>query len=574
MRIIIFVSLCLLNLLFSRSVIAGDFSINRFHSEIIINSDSSIDVREVIEVEFYRQRHGIYREIPYKFKDELGRTIKTPLKVISVTDAQGRSWNYRIIKTPNTVKVRIGDPEKYVKGSQTYVISYRVENAILFFDDHDELYWNVTGNYWQAPIKRASAKIILLTGKESQQLWASCYTGAYGSTMGECEFNTAGRGAEFFTKRGLSPGEGLTIAFGWDKGIISQPTSFKKLLWKLDIEENWVFLLPVISLIFMINLWYRKGRDTAKISSIVVRYEPPVHNNTPLTPAEVGTIVDEKADMRDFSATVVGLAVKGYIRIEETKKEGLLFSSTDYYLAKLRPPDENLTEFEKLFMEYLFKGNVSGILVSSLKNKFYTNLEILKKTLYEGLVRKGYFLVNPDKIRQLYFISGIFISIGGFFIFGMLSSFFNLKGVIAGVLTGLPVIGFARFMPAKTKEGVDIYNHVLGFREFLSRAERDRLERMADENLFSRFLPYAIALDVVENWADAFEGIYQAPPDWYVSTHGFRTFRPGAFSNSIASVTSSLGSVIFSAPRGSGVGGSGGGGFSGGGFGGGGGGSW
>jgi uncharacterized membrane protein len=116
---------------------------------------------------------------------------------------------------------------------------------------------------------------------------------------------------------------------------------------------------------------------------------------------------------------------------------------------------------------------------------------------------------------------------------------------------------------------------ILGFEEFMKRAEKDRLERMADVNLFSKFLPYAIALDVADNWAKAFEGIYQDPPDWYISPVGFRTFSPYAFTHSLNSVTSNLGSAMFSAPRSSGGGGGfGGGGSSGGGFGGGGGGSW
>jgi uncharacterized membrane protein len=119
---------------------------------------------------------------------------------------------------------------------------------------------------------------------------------------------------------------------------------------------------------------------------------------------------------------------------------------------------------------------------------------------------------------------------------------------------------------------------ILGFQEFMNRAEKDRLERMGDKDLFSKFLPYAIALDVADHWAKAFEGIYQDPPSWYVSPVGFRTFSPYAFAHSLNSVASNLSSAMFSAPRGSsgggGGGGFGGGGSSGGGFGGGGGGSW
>jgi len=133
------------------------------------------------------------------------------------------------------------------------------------------------------------------------------------------------------------------------------------------------------------------------------------------------------------------------------------------------------------------------------------------------------------------------------------------KNFVAGILSGIPIFAFGRVMPAKTRTGAMVYMDILGLQEFMNRAEKDRLERMGDKNLFAKFLPYAIALDVADNWAKAFEGIYQEPPDWYVSPGGFRTFTPYAFTHSFNSVTLSLGSAMFSAPRGSGVGGGGGG---------------
>jgi uncharacterized membrane protein len=212
-----------------------------------------------------------------------------------------------------------------------------------------------------------------------------------------------------------------------------------------------------------------------------------------------------------------------------------------------------------------------------LKNKFYKDLNPLKKTLYGELVKNKYFLINPEKVRNLYFLTGFLIIVFGGFVLAFLFPFSMWKGFIASGLTGLPILLFGRHMPAKTKAGALAYMAILGFQEFMNRAEKDRLERMGDKDLFSKFLPYAIALDVADNWAEAFEGIYQEPPDWYVSPGGFGTFSPYAFSHSISSVSSSLGSAMFSAPRGSGGGGGGGfggGGSSGGGFGGGGGGSW
>ncbi len=554
-------------------VFSQDFTINRFHSEITINRDSSIEVKETIDVEFHRPKHGIYREIPYRYTDELGRTIKTPLKVISVTDGVGKKWRFRVTRVGNVINIRIGDADRYVSGRQTYVIVYTVDNAILFFDDHDELYWNVTGNYWKSPIKEAFARVEIAVKEKSNDIWASCYTGVYGSRESQCGFETSDNTGEFFTRKELRVGEGFTIAFGWNKGLVYPPSLFKRFLWAIDLGENWVFIFPVFSLVFMINLWYRRGRDPKIRETVTVMYEPPKYNHIPLTPAEVGALIDEKMDARDITSSIVGLAVKGYLRIEEIKKEGLILDTTDYYLAKLKEPDTNLSTFEKLLMERIFPGKIPGILVSEMKNKFYVNLDILKTTLYDDLVKKGYFLKSPEKVRRFFMIIGIVIALAGFFMATMLAPFLQWKGILAAFLSSFPVIAFSRAMPAKTRTGVLTYLDIMGFREFLNRAEKDRIERMGDKDLFSRFLPYAIALDVTDNWSKAFEGIYQNSPQWYTSTWAGRTFSPGLFSNSISSMTSSVGSAFFSAPRGSG-GSSGGGGFSGGGGGGGGGGSW
>jgi uncharacterized membrane protein len=555
-----------------------DFTINRFHSDITIDEDSSFTVREAIYVEFYRQKHGIYREIPFRYRDDLGKIIKTPIDVLSVSDESGKKWKYKITRPGNVINIRIGDAEKYVTGKQTYIISYRLENALLFFDDHDELYWNVTGNYWKAPIKEASATVTLAIKNKSPNLWAACYTGSVGSRKSECGFKTYNNSGEFFTKKNLNEGEGLTLAFGWDKVLVSPPSFLKRFLWTIDIRENWVFLLPLFSLIVMIKLWYQRGRDPKVKNAVTVIYEPPKYNNRLLSPAEVGALIDEKLDPRDITSTIVGLAVKGYIKIEETKKEGLIFDSTDYSLSKIKEPDDNLSLFEIEMMKDIFPGSLPGVRVSDMKNKFYTNLETLKETLYGELVRKGYFLRSPENIRKFYVKAGIIIIVFGiFFTAALLTPHSIGKSVIAWIMAGLPILGFSRVMPAKTKAGSSAYMDILGFQEFMNRAEKDRLERMKDKDLFSKFLPYAIALDVADNWAKAFEGIYQEPPQWYVSPGGFRTFSPYSFSHSLSSVTSSLSSAIFSSPRGSGIsggGGFGGSGSSGGGFGGGGGGSW
>ena len=564
-------------ILFPSPAFAQYFTITKFHSDIIIHKNSSFTVHETIEVKFHRSMHGIYREVPFKYKNEFGKTITTPITILSVKDEAGKSLKYQVKKTGGLINIRIGDPKQFVSGSQTYVIAYEVENAILFLDDHDELYWNVTGNYWRADIGTASADVSLATEEKSKDLWAKGFTGPYGSKASDCRVETGENGAKFATTESLRQGEGLTIVLGWDKGLISPPSSLKKFFWLIDPGENWILPLPFLSLITMFCLWYSRGRDPRVREAVTVMYEPPKFEEKPLLPAEVGALIDERLDSRDITSTILGLAVKGYIKIEERKKEGLLFDSIDYYLQKVKASDAKLTLFEMELIKSLFPRGLSGTPVSDLKNKFYVNLPSLRKTLYGELVRKGYFYSSPERVRNTYLAVGTLITLFAILTFLFLLSHSPGKGFLVGVCTGLPFFVFSRFMPAKTKAGASAYMETLGFQEFMDRAEKDRLERMGDMGLFSKFLPYAIALDVADNWAKAFEGIYQTPPDWYISPVEIRTFNPTVFTRSINSMTSSLSTAMFSAPRGSSGrrgGGLGGGGFSGGGFGGGGGGSW
>lgn len=577
---IIFIFLILtlsFHLILPAPALAQYFTITKFHSDITIQKDSSFTVCETIEVKFHRPRHGIYREIPFKYRDEFGRTIITPTTVLSVKDECGKPWKYQVKKSGSVIHIRIGDPRRFVSGDQTYVITYEVENAILFLNDHDELYWNVTGNDWKADIISASAEVSLAIKEESKNLWAAGFTGTYGSKASECDVEAKDNRGKFIAHKSLAPGEGLTVAFGWDKGLVSPPPPWKKFLWRINLRENWVFLIPILSFLWMLNLWYRKGRDPRVREAVAVLYEPPKVENRFLTPAEAGTLVDEKLDPRDITSTIVGLAVKGYIQIEEVKKEGLVFDRSDFYLNKIKEPDRELSSFESELMKRLFSLSGSRITVSSLINKFYKELPSLKKILFGELIQNKFFLTDPEKVRNLYFLMGFLVIVFGGFALAFFSPHEIWRGFIASGLTGFPILFFGRHMPAKTKAGALVYTAILGFQEFMNRAERDRLERMGDKDLFSRFLPYAIALDVADNWAEAFEGIYQEPPSWYVSPRRFRTFHPVDFTRSINTATSSLGSAMFSAPRGSGGGGGGGfggGGFSGGGFGGGGGGSW
>jgi uncharacterized membrane protein YgcG len=571
---ILFLIWCLAGLLLPHTAVAQDFTITNFTSHITVAENSTVTVRETIAVEFHRPRHGIFRDIPYRYTNELGKTTESPVTVLAVEDGAGKNWRYRVTRQGNVVDVRIGDPHKLVSGNQTYVITYTVDNMVLFFKDHDELYWNVTGDKWQAPIQQASARVSILSPKKSKLLQTACYTGVAGSTEKLCTHDAANNIAEFTATRDFPPGSGFTIAFGWDKGIVTPPSEFSKSLRSLNLRENWLFILPFVSLGVMIKLWRTYGRDPKIREAVTVMYRPPQISGRPISPAEAGALIDEKLDPRDITAAIVGLAVKGYLRIEETERGGLIFDSKDHTLVKIKEPDADLDSFESLLMTSLFAEG-SSVVVSTLKNKFYKNLKGLQDALYGDLVEKKFFGRNPDKVRNYYRVAGIFTGIAAG-LFG--AGFFTLIGiadspvnVIVGFLTAIPIIAFARYMPAKTRAGASAYMDVLGFREFLSRAEKDKIERMGEKDLFFKYLPYAMSLDVVDNWSKAFVGIYQEPPQWYAGTGRMDSFDVRGFSHSLTAATSSIATAMYSSPRGSG---SGGGGSSGGGGGGGGGGSW
>lgn len=555
---------------------AEDFSITFFHADIEVRADSSLRVTETIDTLFYRPRHGLYRDIPFRYTDELGKESYTPLRVVSVADPYGTAWRHKTERSGGFLRIRIGDPDKFVEGRQVYVITYIVENGVLFFPDHDELYWNVTGNDWPVPISSAAATATVTAGGRSLAFRTGAYTGHRGSREEAFTVSTFANGATFTSTRPFRPGEGMTIVLGWEKGVVLPGSGVKEALFRFNLSENWVFAAPLLCFGFMLARWYGKGRDPYTGDPLVVAYGPPEEDGRLLSPAEMGVLLDERLDPKDLTASVVNLAVKRHLSIEEIKIPGLLFDKTGYLLRKTKEPGEELSPFERMLLERLFHEHGSEVNVSDLKLKFFRNIEELKKEAFAGLVRMKCFGGNPLGVISRYRYAGLilFFLVGGAALFaGKLGWSGGNSAVIAALLSGVVVFLFAPFMPVKTLKGSKTLGKIRGFEEFLTRAEKDRLERMKDANLFEKYLPYSIALGVSERWAKAFEGIYQEPPRWYMSGNGVDSFRPSTFHHSLDSALSSLSTAMHSSPRSSGSGFSGGG-SSGGGGGGGGGGSW
>jgi len=543
--------------------------IRSFDAEIRLQKDTSLDVTETIVMDFQNaDRHGIYRTIPVRYSRYQGN-YTVHLKVLSVDDGQGRKWKYQTSRMGRDLNIKIGDPDRTISGVHTYRVRYQVRRAVNFFKGAPEVYWNATGDQWRFPIERATARFYPPPGVSIAQTKNTSFQGPPGSTVAA---NTqVGTDSITFSTLNLQPGNGLTIVVGLPKDAVVKPTAFQNFMW---VFADWwpAFLLPLLALGGLMLLYLQGGRDIEGGQAIAVEWSPP----TELTPAEVGTLVDEHCDMADIVSTLVDLAARGYLVIQETESTKFLFlSSTDYTFIKRNdgPPVNVLLPYEQTFLNGIF-GYSDRATLSSLKNKFYTHLPAIKSGIYQSLLEKHLFVSNPESTRGMYYGTGIVVAIIGVVLFFVGQAAWG----IGLLLSGLLCLAFARAMPSKTATGSRLLRQCLGFQRFVELAEKDRIKVLADKDptIFGRMLPYAMVLGVADQWADAFKDLMSEPPDWYVGPHTGAHFSSSAFVNDLGHGMNSMGNTMSSAPSSSG--GSGGSGFSGGGggggFGGGGGGSW
>jgi uncharacterized membrane protein len=552
---------------------ARELVVQQFDETVEVNPNGTIEVTETIEARFTGAWHGIYRTIPVEYDTLQHLNYSLLLKPLSVTDYSGNPLKYEQKREGRYLKFKISVPDAQDR-TRTVIIRYRVLNAIRFFDDHDELYWNVTGDDWDVPIRSVSAKIELPAGVTG--LHAIAFTGVYGSRDRDAQVETNGNLVEVRTNHSLSYREGLTAVVGWEKGFVQPPSTAMKIT--LFLRSNWPLFLPVVALFIMLWLWWTRGRDPER-GSIAVQYEPP----DKLTPGECGTLVDNEAAMRDITATLVDLAVKGYLTIEQKDESHLLglTHSKEYIFHLKRPATEwnAVRPHELEMLSALFDdGSVTSVKLSELQNHFYTHLPAIRSRIFDALMADGYYLHRPDTVRQGYIGAGIVIGILLFVFGGALGAatgVAHVTWVIAAILTAAVICIFGWFMPARTLTGARTLEKVLGFEQFLGRVESDRLERIVKTpEMFEKFLPYAMALHCEKKWVAAFAGIAMQPPQWYSGPYG-SGFVPYMFVNDLNVMSAQAGNVMASAPRSSSGGsGFGGGGFSGGGFGGGGGGGW
>jgi uncharacterized membrane protein len=570
--------------------------IRSYDVAIEIRADDSIRVTEVIAYDFgSTTHHGIFRDVPTRqaYDDRYDRVY--PLHVESVEATGGASADYEVTQEPGGItRIKIGDPDETVTGLHTYTIVYTVEAAMNGFRDHDELYWNAIGEYWEVPVESATA----IVSSPSAIVDITCYAGPVPSTASCDKARILEDGTARLRQSNLFSFEAFTVVVSLPKGAVAEPhprlvepwsinRAFARTSATLGLSGGLLVLLLAGSGWL---LWSR-GRDRRFVGSPIdqtmgnatgdaqavplfergvapVEFAPPED----LRPGQIGTIMDEQANTLDVTATIVDLAVRGYLTIEEIPKEGW-FGKPDWTLHRTDEADADLLTYERTLLTGLFKDG-SDPTLSGLRRTFSERLAKVEDELYVDAVKRGWFVKRPDKVRASWHARGALLFVAGIVLTFVLAKWttFGLVGIpviVAGVVL---TVGAGR-MPSRTAKGTAIARRVGGFRTVIETAETHMSRWAEEQNVFTRYLPYAIVFGCTEKWAKAFEGLQSMPPDttWYRSS---RPFIYADFGRTLDDFSVTTGGTIASTPASSGSSGFSGGGFSGGGGGGGGGGSW
>ncbi|TES96311.1 DUF2207 domain-containing protein, partial [Patescibacteria group bacterium] len=520
----------------------------RFDVDIQINEDSNFLVQETQIFNFTGNFHFVTRNILKRRLDKI-----TNVQVLEEDGTPLKNATYTVDEDNDYVYIRVDFNLTDI--TKTWLFRYQVLGGIGYFDTYDELYWNAVSSEREVKIKESTVKVTLPTKVPKEEMKQDLFTEAE-----ESSFKILDQRTFLWEANDLPAYSNLTLVCGWPKGYVFEPFTKSK-EFRLIIEVI-AFAIVIVTFVLMLILWLTKGRDRGLRKTIVAQYEPP----DKLLPAEMGVLLKEKFEARFITATLINLAVNGYLKIIEKEKKGWIGKGKSYTLEKLKS-SQSLSGYQKKIFEAIF-GSKKKVRLDELKNKFYREIEDIKEELRSNIARRGYFVAAPWKVRTTYYLLAVFLGVIGI---GLIFMDFLGHGwlSLSFVTSGMIVFLFGRKMPARTKVGSRAYEHVLGFKEYLHTAERFRLKVMTPET-FEKFLPYAIILNVEKQWARRFENIYQdRSPSWYVSSS--RGFSAYALTISLGSFSNNFSATAASRPGGSAGSGSGfSGGFSGGGGGGGG----
>lgn len=536
--------------------------INSFDVSITAHKDGTMNVKETIGYDFGNlSRHGIYRNIPLVSRvGDLYRITEINLEEIL---RDGSPENYSQSSSNSQTSIKIGRANALITGLHTYTIFYLVKNGIgSNYEDHDEIFWNVTGNSWTVSILKASGSIATDFGVSPDK--ALCFTGAQSLKEQNCDYSNI----NFIqTTKPLSAKEGLTAVWNFPKSTFPpsilqkvnpvdqypsstgtiDPATVKNILW--GILGTFVFFNLILAPFLLIL--YFKNKRKERFGQVTVNFNVPKDaNGKRVAPAEAGSIDIYKVDQNDLIATIFDLAIKKYLKMEQIKNKvvlGIFGGDEDYVLTKLKSADKNLTGFEQVVIERLFKDGDS-VKLSSLKADFYETYNDFQTEVFNSLITRGFYKKNPGNQMTVLLVFGILFLIFGNIILGPVLIYLSRK------LNGRTALG------DKTDWDID------GLKIFLKNMKQ--YYTFGAENLYlvEEFIPYAIAFGLINEFMEQLKVIYpKYQPTWYSGNLAFYAIS----SHMMNSMNSSF---VTHAPSSSS--GFSGGGFSGGGGGGGGGGSW
>ncbi|MCH9005634.1 MAG: DUF2207 domain-containing protein [Proteobacteria bacterium] len=560
----------ILLLAFSTSAFS-DERILSFHSDVRVFTDGMIEVTETIQVraEGNQIRRGIYRDIPVEYRDRLGNKYEISIEPLSVL-RNDMPESFHTVRSRRDIRTYFGRSNYLIEpGLHTYRYRYRANRMLGFFEQHDELYWNVTGNRWAFPIDNVSATVTLEFDAPRDAILVEGYTGRSGSRAQDYSGHVDEAGVVHFSgNKPLPAAHGLTIVVGWPKGMVVEPTQVQRIGWLLSDNRNLLVAIIgfILTLAYYVPVWRKYGKDPEE-GVIVTRYKPPPN----FSPASLRYIRQMYYDDKTMTAAIVSLAVKGYLQI---KKKGGTHSIIKKGSGSIRAA---LAAGEREIYIALFEDDD----VVTLKQ---FNHELL------GAARSAHKQSLKDDYKRNYFRTNGGLNIPAIIIV-LVSTVLSLQVgsgptalvIVTIILMFSTMVFFAIIMKRPTLRGRQLLDAMLGFKDFLEVAEKDELNLRNPPDktpeLFEEYLPFALALDVDQQWSERFASLLASirepngnsySPSWYDGR-----WNALKLSKTTSSLASGLNSAISSSvtPPGSSSGG-GGGGFSGGGGGGGGGGGW
>lgn len=511
-----------------------------FDTKIKIEQDTSLSIIEKISYFTPDQKHGIFRYIPEKYRRE-GMIVENPVSDISVTDYDGKAIPFETTREGGNVTLKIGNPEYTFSGLQTYIISYKVNNALLRHKDFDELYWDITGEGWSFPILSATATIESPFAKTREVV---CFTGPVGGTDRNCETtNTTTISAS--TQETIYPGWNFTVAVKLDKNnSLIFPSTAER--WFDIIKNNGPLGLLFLPGVIMFAYWYKKGRDYRFVSpnvfdlddskpkglrplfesvDIPFVYEP----LKDLTPGEAGAILDERVDNQDVVAEIIDLARKKYLKIERVDREGFLKFGHDYLFTKLKATDK-LRGHQKYLMDSIFTSK-EEVKLSELKGTFYTHMSKVKEMIYDTLTERKLFTSKPSVALGKAIGLVVFVDIAVFYL-AMPAIVFVAEPwpVLVLFISFIVSLIFALKMTQKTAVGTNLSLQAKGLRDTI-RLGKWR-EEIKEKHLFiEEILPFAISLGVIAKLTKDMAALHLTPPAYFGGGFGTDTRGWSGFMN-------------------------------------------